>query len=72
LVPTSKFEVRSKKKRGASLLDIDRTYCVTADKAHKGEVVGRLVSGAGWCYENTARLSVRVGKEVQTWEGKGG
>jgi hypothetical protein len=70
LVPTSKFEVRPKK-RGASLLDIDRIYCVTADKAHKGEV-GGLVSGAGWCYENTARLSVRVGKEVQTWEGKGG
>lgn len=52
-------------------MDIDRIYCVTADKAHKGEV-GGLVSGAGWCYENTARLSVRVGKEVQTWEGKDG
>jgi hypothetical protein len=66
LVPTSKFEVRPKK-RGAALLDIDRTNGVTADNAHKGEV-----GGGGWCYENTVLLSVRVGKEVQTWEGKGG
>jgi len=57
----------TQRKKSRNLSVIDRTYCVTADKAHGG----RMVFGAR-CDEGKFPISVRDGERVQTWERRGG
>lgn len=67
MVPTSKFEVRPKRKKKE-----EHPYWISIERIVSLQTKHIRVRFGGWCYENTALLSVRVGKEVQTLEGEGG